>query len=252
MAMPGRFPMNIASTYHNRMKSRIEEMHKETYNAWENEMKRYYNRMLDSPDEDLEETIERLKAKHMISAEAAREMAEDIIDRVRKFSIHQVDDQIRAVAGVSPNLRHPRASERLNLIIKENVRLITSLNDKYYGEVERVIEKGVLEGRSINKIREGLKKASNSTITNSKIIARDQVGSALAEVTRQRQTQIGIEHYIWSSVGDEKVRDNHEEWDGQRFSWKEGSPNGTHPGQEINCRCIAQPDRKEILDIYEV
>ena len=198
----------------------------------------------------MEEVIQRLKEKHLITAEVAREMAEDIIDRVRKFAIHQVDDQIRSVAGVNPNLRYPAASDKLNLIIKENVRLITSLNDKYYGEVERVVRSGVLEGRNINDIRKGLAKASQGTINNAKLVARDQVGSALAEVTRQRQEQAGVEHYIWSSVGDSKVRDNHAEWDGQRFSWKTGSPNGTHPGQEINCRCIAQPDRNEILEIY--
>ena len=82
------------------------------------------------------------------------------------------------------------------------------------------------------------------------MLARDQVGNYFAKVTKKRQTQAGIKHYIWASVGDDRVRDNHAEWDGQRFSWKNGSPNGTHPGQEINCRCVAMPSEKEVKMIY--
>ena len=44
-------------------------------------------------------------------------------------------------------------------------------------------------------------------------------------------------YYIWRCVGDGKVRSSHADRDGQIFSWNE-APEGGHPGEEYNCRCI--------------
>lgn len=46
--------------------------------------------------------------------------------------------------------------------------------------------------------------------------------------------------YIWRTVGDDKVRPEHAANDGRIFSWDNPSDTG-HPGESINCRCIAEP-----------
>ena len=51
---------------------------------------------------------------------------------------------------------------------------------------------------------------------------------------------MGIKQYIWSTSGDERVRDSHAENDGKIFSYDDPPPTG-HPGDEINCRCVAIP-----------
>jgi len=45
------------------------------------------------------------------------------------------------------------------------------------------------------------------------------------------------EKYIWVTTGDEKVRPEHEELDGQVRSWYDDP----HPGEEFGCRCYAEP-----------
>ena len=47
-------------------------------------------------------------------------------------------------------------------------------------------------------------------------------------------------YYIWRTVGDDKVRDSHAEREGCIFSWDD-APEGGHPGEDYNCRCIAEP-----------
>jgi hypothetical protein len=44
------------------------------------------------------------------------------------------------------------------------------------------------------------------------------------------------ETYIWITQGDDKVRPEHEELDGQERSWYDDP----HPGEEYGCRCIAE------------
>lgn len=45
-------------------------------------------------------------------------------------------------------------------------------------------------------------------------------------------------HYIWKTSGDSKVRSAHAQRDGKMFSW-DNPPEGGHPGETHNCRCVA-------------
>lgn len=47
-------------------------------------------------------------------------------------------------------------------------------------------------------------------------------------------------HYIWRTKLDGRVRSEHAANDGKLFSWNERPVTG-HPGEEYNCRCIAEP-----------
>lgn len=59
-------------------------------------------------------------------------------------------------------------------------------------------------------------------------------------VNELRQRALGIEHYVWRSRDDEKVRRAHAEYDDRVFRW-DAPPDGGHPGQAHNCRCYAEP-----------
>jgi len=66
-------------------------------------------------------------------------------------------------------------------------------------------------------------------------------------INELRQQGLGIEHYIWRSQDDAKVRDRHADYDDQVFSW-DTPPEGGHPGQGFNCRCYAEPLRPDAPD----
>ena len=55
----------------------------------------------------------------------------------------------------------------------------------------------------------------------------------------------GIEEYIWSTTGDERVRDSHRELNGKKFRWDTPPENSDgracHPGEDYQCRCIGRP-----------
>lgn len=243
-AIPGQFPMSIVNNYFEKLNEIIEEMEEETLKEFDRNIQRYINRM-DSPSDDIESVLQELRENHVIKSKAAESIAKDVMRQTRKFSIRQVDSQIEAIVGVNPNLRHPSMKDALNTAVKENVRLIKTIPQKYHDEVERVIHEGALKGNAIDEIRDKVSEAGKHTTNNAKLIARDQVGSFMAKSTEIRQTQANIEHYIWRTVGDNRVRDSHEDFDGERFSWEEGSPEG-HPGEPIQCRCVAIPDEEEV------
>lgn len=47
-------------------------------------------------------------------------------------------------------------------------------------------------------------------------------------------------HYIWRTRGDGKVRPEHAANNGKIFAW-DSPPSTGHPGEDYNCRCIAEP-----------
>lgn len=59
-------------------------------------------------------------------------------------------------------------------------------------------------------------------------------------INQLRQEDLGIEEYIWRSRDDDKVRDSHAAYDDRVFRWDD-PPEGGHPGQAHNCRCVAEP-----------
>lgn len=53
-----------------------------------------------------------------------------------------------------------------------------------------------------------------------------------------RQRDLGIEQYVWQTVGDEKVRASHSARAGGVYRW---DSNDEKPGEAPNCRCSARP-----------
>jgi SPP1 gp7 family putative phage head morphogenesis protein len=71
------------------------------------------------------------------------------------------------------------------------------------------------------------------------VIARDQLGTLNSRLTRARHELVGVARYRWVTMGDDLVRDEHAERNGQEFEWDDPPPDG-HPGEPINCRCHAR------------
>ncbi len=80
----------------------------------------------------------------------------------------------------------------------------------------------------------------------SKLIARDQVGKLYGQLNASRQKDIGVEKFTWRTVGDERVRDEHEALDGEVFSYDDPPEEGL-PGEEVLCRCSAEPLFSDLL-----
>ena len=78
-----------------------------------------------------------------------------------------------------------------------------------------------------------------------RLITRDQTTKYVSGMNRIRQTNAGVQGYIWTATRDERVRPDHWALNGQRFLWS-APPSIGHPGDPINCRCVARPDVRSL------
>ena len=151
--------------------------------------------------------------------------------------------QIRARFGVGVDVyrSEPWLAQAQTNWVASNTSLIKSIPEQHMQRVEQIIRNGVLEGESSASLAKKIQAAGGVTKRRATLIAEDQIGKANGELTRFRQTELGIEEYTWVTSHDERVRESHRARDGKVYRWDKPPAGGSHPGIEIKCRCHASP-----------
>lgn len=138
-------------------------------------------------------------------------------------------------------LQEPVVNNYMNQKITENVALIRTLDDRHKkGLLDKVQKDLVNKPFDRASITKHLQQQSNVTGYNLRRITRDQTNKMTGNLTQMRHQQIGLTHYMWSTSQDSRVRDEHRPLDGKIFTWDDPPPGG-HPGEAIQCRCVALP-----------
>ena len=125
--------------------------------------------------------------------------------------------------------------------VSENIDLITSIPKKYFEKLDKIVTENYTKGMRYETLIDKIKDVGNVTESRAKLIARDQTSKMASNFNEVRQQSLGIEKYIWQTSGDERVRPEHAEHDGKTFRWDEAPEDTGHPGEDIQCRCVAIP-----------
>lgn len=172
--------------------------------------------------------------------------------------------QLKTVLGVDPIQAEPWLETEVNAFVKENSSLITTLTDKQIGELEQLVYREGRRRSSVTEIKNKIVENFQTTEARARLIARDQVSKFNGKLTEIRQKRSGITRYRWVTSRDGRVRSlsnssgysDHRKLDGEVFNWDEppvtvfkGKRAGerNHPGEDINCRCIAQPVLEDLI-----
>ncbi len=135
--------------------------------------------------------------------------------------------------------------------VARNAALIKTIPQQYMAQVEMLIREAALKGLQPSELKKQIMELTGVSERRAKVIARDQMAKANAELTKYRQEDLGITEYTWLTSRDERVRGtpggkypnarpSHFAREGDRFKWS-APPEGGHPGMAIMCRCVALP-----------
>ncbi len=138
-------------------------------------------------------------------------------------------------------------SEAVHLATQQNVSLIKTLPERYFAQIENITYNEIIGGSLkpdvpfTAQIEALYDDAASNSRSNAKRIARDQNNKLSGDLSQVRQTNAGIEEYVWSASKDGDVRKSHKDHDGKTYRW-DSPPKATgHPGHDIQCRCVALP-----------
>lgn len=185
---------------------------------------------------------------------------------VNKWNADQWFKITNRVMGVPLFQHEPWLEETISGFTKENVDLITNLRDSTVKDINGIINRGIKQGLRKETIRKQILEGTDlqkgrfrKTRTRAQLIARDQVDKLNGQLSKNRQTGVGMSRYIWRTSIDERVRPSHRAMEGRLCRWDDStvySDDGgvtwkpragiggieQHPGQDYQCRCWAEPD----------
>jgi SPP1 gp7 family putative phage head morphogenesis protein len=217
---------------------------------------------LDAAD-DIKKLSRRARNASTKVTEDAATLAARTLRRTDTFVQNQLRAQSTSRLGVNVFTAEPDLRATLNSFVEENVQLIQSLATDQIGEVEGIARDAVERGRRHETVAKELTERFDISERRAALIARDQIGTANAQLTQARQEAAGVDKYTWQTSDDERVRGNpsglypksdpsHYLLNEQVFSWDDPPESGVdgehqHPGEPISCRCSAIP---YLDDIY--
>lgn len=243
----------IKAQYQKAMVKMIDEMHRSTlywikagYNAREDEIVSKDA----SPAAELEKALKRLYRRwsdkfSIFAAVRAKWFAK----RANTTTTQQLYNSMQD-AGLLVNVKNSRRiSGILNSIVFENVNLIKTIPEQYFGQVHTIVMQGMQNGRNTGYVAEQLEKRYSVTRSRAIIIARDQTNKATEFLAVARCAEWGVTEGVWMHRSGSKVsRPTHEAMDGKRFKLSEGLYDSNKyvrrkvvPGELINCNCTFRP-----------
>ncbi len=170
----------------------------------------------------------------------AQGLAAMVAQRVEKYNKEQFHRLLRRAYGVDVFKAEPGLARVLRPWEAENIGLIKSIPEQYLNTLHGRVVAAVRQGASLRDMTTQIRETYDLPRNRAELIARDQIGKLNGDLTRYRQTNIGVEEYDWHGVLDEREREEHVAREGKRFRWDTPPPDG-HPGHAIRCRCWGSP-----------
>lgn len=126
---------------------------------------------------------------------------------------------------------------------RDNISLIQGLLDEEAERLNRILTEGV--GKHYESLARDIQERLDVTEAKARLWARDQTLSLNSQIGTARAEAAGIVEFEWVSSRDERVRERHQDLDGQIFRIDDPPESGVNgekqlPGIPINCRCTAR------------
>lgn len=161
-------------------------------------------------------------------------MDETIKDKLKKIKTEEYDRLLKSFNDPLDK-RLTKILTNKNLSKTDVNKVLTELKGFYNPsqEIKNLINKLERYGK-VNKNEAAL--LQDWSNRRNELWARNEVGTRYADELRSILNANDIEHYIWRTMEDNRVRMEHVEKDGKIFNINEG----ILPGQDFGCRCWAE------------
>jgi SPP1 gp7 family putative phage head morphogenesis protein len=140
--------------------------------------------------------------------------------------------------------------ELIEQFTRENAKLIVGIPEGMREEVAKLTSRAFQKRMDPDTFARLLDVKFDIAESRARAIARDQIGLLNGQLNEARQKALGITHYWWITMQDDRVRPWHVTRFRKRFAWDD-PPDGGAPGEDFGCRCTAMPDVRHLLDLAQ-
>lgn len=145
----------------------------------------------------------------------------------------------------------PAIAKMLPTWRRENVDLVRTMFGKEKTKLEQLLADGA--GRRFESLARDIEDRFGITTRHAELIARDQTNKLSGRISHERMAAAGIVSFVWTTAGDERVREMHNDLDGEQFDFDdppETNEDGDRnlPSEDYQCRCVSYPVLPELDD----
>jgi SPP1 gp7 family putative phage head morphogenesis protein len=150
-----------------------------------------------------------------------------------------LDKRLQAGLGVTVGLIN---KELLDLIVSQNVQLISTLHADLLKDIQFIITQSIIEGETIPQITSKIRAVQDKGLFRAETIAITETAKASSQLNRARFKELGIVKARWSTAKDDRVRDCHKNRNGKEYDLSKGLYSGCDDktlqvGEDFRCRC---------------
>ena len=191
----------------------------------------------------LSEAFDALRAKYRNVDQQAQIIATAFVSGVDSEHRRRFYAAMERATGVnySQLVQDEGLGDDLRAAVRRNVKLIETIPSAYFDRLENMVWTEITQGSTAKSMITQIREIGHSEPDRARLIARDQTSKLNSQLNQARQENLGIEEYVWRTVGDDRVRTTHKANNGKTFKWSDPPDKTGHPGHDIQCRCIAQP-----------
>jgi len=210
----------------------------------------------DAWQDELYDVFQKVASDMVVPKQITVRRMTKVAPQVNQYNKEEWRKLIRSQYGVNPTREDP--DTYVPLMRKwafDNAKLIEDIPNKTIRQIQKLVVDALMSGKNQEDMTDDIKTImedrTDVTDSRARLIARDQVAKLNGRFTQERQTDAGIDSYVWRTMEDERVRETHDAVDGQTFAWS-APPEETdnnHPGEDYQCRCYAEPVLPETLDV---
>lgn len=270
-------PTGIAREYRAFIRSIADEYDKALkeilYPALEVAANQQKGQRLDGWFETLTRALDQMEFRAAAIAEGLRPKMIEFADKLGKFNQTQFQRAINSTWGINVSLNEHWINDELKSWAEVNSKLVSSVPANAQTDVARIAQEGVRSGRNVRDIQSEIQERFNVQRNRAQTIARTETAKINSELSKRRQTELGIDTYYWATSRDERVRgadtnarpgDYHDVLDGMLCrwddptvysddggaTWKSRSSIGGfigNPGDTYNCRCTSRANTESLL-----
>lgn len=197
----------------------------------------------------------RLRLTDAIHPNRVDAIASKFAKQTSEWQRMQLRRQAKAALGIDVTTTDTNIPALIEHFVSENVALIKSLGNKTLDDVEKIVTRAITSGRQTEDVAKDIDERFDIGERHARMIARDQIGKLNGQISASRHRELGLRRFIWRTVGDDRVREEHEdlenESEAEPFDYDD--PPDTDdgpamPGEPILCRCTDEPVYADITD----
>lgn len=172
-------------------------------------------------------------------------LAREFARRTETHQRIQLERQTKAALGADVYIADRKLPGLINGFVVENAQLITNIPERLMLDIADATARAVANATPHPKLAKDLQKRFGIARDKARLIARDQIGKLYGQVNAARQQDLGVTHFIWRTVRDDRVRGDpdgkypkaepsHFDREGKTYAYDD-PPDGELPGEPINC-----------------